>query len=271
MSLAAPVLKWPGAKWRIADRVISNFPAHGVYVEPFFGSGAIFFRKTPADVETINDIDGEVVNLFRVIRDAPQELCALLEMTPFSREEYEDAYDYEDNPIARAGNFLVRTWQGYGGRTATHPPWADDRTNKVFRLRYWNMLPERIRYIVERLKMVQIEHMDARELIPRYNNSDTLLYVDPPYPKQARQSGRNFYAAEMNKRQDHLVLLELCLKHRGYCVISTYPNELYDEILDGWEKQCFQVATNNSGSATEVIYMNPRSCREMSLFSEVSP
>ena len=117
----APVLKWPGAKWRIADRIIQEFPAHNVYVEPFFGSGAVFFRKTPSETETINDIDGEVINLFRVIRESPQELCASVEMTPFSRDEYEQTYESnDDNPVERARNFLVRTWQAYGGRTRVH-------------------------------------------------------------------------------------------------------------------------------------------------------
>ena len=263
----APVLKWPGAKWRIADRIIREFPAHEVYVEPFFGSGAVFFRKAPSGIETINDIDGEVVNLFRVIRESPQELCAMVEMTPFSRDEYEQTYDAdEDNPLHRARNFLVRTWQAYGGRTRSHPPWAVDRTSKVYRLRYWNMLPERIAATVERLKMAQLEHMDAKELIPQYNNPNTLLYVDPPYLKKARQSGRLFYEFEMHQQNTHLELLKLCLKHRGSCIISSYPNELYDSVLEGWEKQSFQVATNNAGSVTEAIYINPFACREISLF-----
>lgn len=262
----APVLKWPGAKWRIADRIIERFPPHGSYVEPFFGSGAVFFRKHPSDTETINDIDGEVVNLFRVIRDAADELCKAMEMTPYSREEYSQSRRECKDPVERARKFLVRTWQGFGGKTYSRPSWAMDRTNSVFRPKYWSQLPERIRDIVQRLKMAQIEHLDARELIPLYNREDALIYVDPPYPRSARQSKERFYECELSEEEDHAEILRLCKKHRGPCIISSYRNELYDGMLEDWEVAAFQVATHNSGSATEVIYMNPACCREIRLF-----
>ena len=90
------VLKYPGAKWRISEWIISHFPEHKVYCEPFFGSGAVFFNKSPAYIETINDIDGNIVNLFKVCRDNPEELARLIEFTPFAREEFENCYDKSD-------------------------------------------------------------------------------------------------------------------------------------------------------------------------------
>ena len=88
-----PVLKYAGAKWRIADWIGGFLPPHEIYLEPFFGSGAVFFRKAPARLETINDIDENVVNLFRVLREQPEQLAALIELTPWARDEYYSSYE----------------------------------------------------------------------------------------------------------------------------------------------------------------------------------
>ena len=93
------LLKYPGSKWRVADWIISHFPEHKVYCEPFFGSGAVFFNKSSVYIETINDIDGDVVNLFRVCRERPEELARLIEMTPFARDEFQACYEKSDDPI----------------------------------------------------------------------------------------------------------------------------------------------------------------------------
>ena len=90
------ILKYPGAKWRIADWIISQFPKHKVYCEPFFGSGGVFFNKTPSAIETINDIDGNVVNLFKVCRERPAELAFVLSLTPWARDEFKNCYDMSD-------------------------------------------------------------------------------------------------------------------------------------------------------------------------------
>lgn len=93
------ILKYPGGKWRIGDWIISHFPEHKIYVEPFFGSGACFFKKQPSYIETINDLNGDIVNLFRVCREHPDELAKLINMTPYSREEFEYCYEHSDEPI----------------------------------------------------------------------------------------------------------------------------------------------------------------------------
>lgn len=117
--MIAPVLKYPGAKWRLAVWILERMPPHEQYVEPFFGSGAVFFRKQPSRLETINDLDGDVVNLFRVIREAPEELAAAAWATPWAREEYEASYERPGglDPAERARRFLVRCWQSHGSRT----------------------------------------------------------------------------------------------------------------------------------------------------------
>lgn len=110
------ILNYPGSKWSMSDWIIGNMPQHEVYLEPFFGSGAVFFNKPPVKVETINDIDGRIVNLFRVIREQPEELSRLILFTPFSREEYKLSYQVDPDPLEDARRFLVRCWQAIGAK-----------------------------------------------------------------------------------------------------------------------------------------------------------
>ena len=259
------ILRWPGAKWRIADWIIKQFPDHDVYCEPFFGSGAVFFRKNPSGTETINDVDHNVINLFRVIRDSADELAKTIEMTPYSREEYRTCYESQGDEIERARRFLVRTWQAFGGKTYCSSSWAHDRTNTVFRPRYWCKLPDRLLDTVERLRMAQIECMDALELIPMYNRRNTLLYVDPPYLRSSRT--QLHYECEFANPNKHIDLLKICIAHRGPCIISSYENKMYNEYLAGWSKRSITTQTNCAGTATEVIYLNAACTREMNLFA----
>ena len=110
------VLKYPGAKNRIVDWICGYIPPHEVYLEPYFGSGAVFFNKIPARIETVNDLDGDVVNYFRVVREHSRELASLLAQTPYSRDEYEKAYEPQDGitDVERARRFAVRCWMGFG-------------------------------------------------------------------------------------------------------------------------------------------------------------
>lgn len=110
------ILKYPGAKWRLSPWIIEHIPPHESYLEPFFGSGAVFFNKKKARIETINDLDGEVVNFFRVCRERPEELAAALSLTPWARDEREAAYITEENedPVERARKFAVRCWMTFG-------------------------------------------------------------------------------------------------------------------------------------------------------------
>ena len=259
------ILRWPGAKWRIADWIIQQFPEHDVYCEPFFGSGAVFFRKAPSGTETINDVDGNIVNLFRVVRDSADELAKMIEMTPYSREEYRECHEIKGDEIEKARRFLTRTWQAFGGKTySPAASWAHDRTNTVFRPRYWCNLPGRLLDTVERLRMAQIECMDALELIPMYNRRNTLLYVDPPYLRSSRT--QLHYECEFAKTGEHMALLKILQEHNGPCIVSSYDNELYNEALAGWNKCSMTTQTNCAGTAAETIYLNAACVREMDLF-----
>lgn len=166
------VLKYPGAKWRLANWIISHMPVHHSYVEPFFGSGAVFFSKSKSNIETVNDLDGDVVNLFQTIRNSPDELIRAVGYTPYARQEYDDAFSPADNPVEQARKFLVRCWQGHGFRTAGRKPgWKNDVQGReaAYAVRNWIRLPERVAFTVERLREVQIENRPAIEVIQRFN------------------------------------------------------------------------------------------------------
>lgn len=187
----APVLKYPGAKWNLADWIIDHLPKHTTYVEPFFGSGAVFFKKHPSRVETINDLDSNITNLFKVIRDHPQELARVIDFTPWSREEYDTlllpAGDTEVIPrtgdsIEDARRFLVRCWQAFGSKTSDRVGWKNEVQGKQGKntVKIWCQLPKRIMDVAHRLKTVQVENRSALEVIERHRYPGVLIYCDPP-------------------------------------------------------------------------------------------
>lgn len=231
------VIKYPGAKWRLANWIISLMPKHKSYLEPFFGSGAAFFRKPPSRIETINDLDEDVVNLFRCIRDDAGKLCHLVETTPYSRKEYLDAFTRQDaDPYERARTYLIKYWQGHGFRICYRSGWKNDVNGReyAYAVRYWNELPAWLLNIVDRLKQAQIENKPAVEVIQRFNRPDVLIYADPPYVLSTRKMKQQ-YTHEMTDA-DHAELLTVLNQHRGPVMLSGYDNALYASFLEGWEK-----------------------------------
>ena len=128
------VIKYPGSKWAIADWIIQYFPEHHTYLEPFFGSGAVLFRKNRSHIETINDLDGEVVNFFNQVKDNLENLSKEIYFTPYARDEFERAYrENPEDKLRRAVNFCIRQNMGYGlcGRKLEEPApetYGDGRT-----------------------------------------------------------------------------------------------------------------------------------------------
>lgn len=226
------ILKYPGGKWRIADWIISYFPEHKVYCEPFFGSGAVFFNKRPCYIETINDMNGDIVNLFRVCRDYPEELAKAINLTPFARDEFISCNTPSDNPIEQARRTLVRYHQSFGTSNSSKNSWRNVQTYGGPRCAtMWNCLPDIIMNCCERLKDAQIENMDALTLIERYNNENTLIYLDPPYLQNLRK--KNMYKCEMSDEQ-HIEMLRLIKKSKSKIILSGYDNELYNSELFNW-------------------------------------
>lgn len=266
-----PLMRYHGAKWRLAPWIISHFPQHHCYVEPFGGSAAVLISKEPSSREVYNDKNFEIVNLFNVIRDDEMrtQLLLLLVMTPYSRTEFEFAKEVGqyDTPVMTALKLLVRAQMGFGSAGAT-------RGNTGFRLdtgrggtslqSLWSDLPVNVLNVTERLRNVVIENTDAYNIIKQHDRSDTLFYLDPPYTLDTRTNKDSYGKFEM-REFEHTRLLELTQKSAGMFVISGYDNELYNDTLTGWTKSSRQTAIssrNGSGQRTEVLWISPN-CEQM--------
>ena len=252
------VLRYPGAKWRMADFILRYMPAHHSYLEPYFGSGAILFRKTPSPIETVNDINGDVVNLFRVIREDASALADYVANIPYARQAYETAVSEMDRftPIERAARFLVLAWQSYGARADGKTcGWKRDIAARqaAYAVRNWACLPDWIIAAQGRLKQVQIECQDAIELITQYNNPRVLIYADPPYMHETR-SCRKSYRHEM-RDLDHVRLLNALNRHSGAVMLSGYACELYNRELKGWTCHDVSAATTSGAVKTESLWI----------------
>lgn len=256
-----PILKYPGSKWSIAEWIVSLMPPHKSYLEPFLGSGAVFFTKPPSRIETINDLDGEIVNLFRVIRDRPRELERAVALTPYSREEYELAWikfrrGAPKDPVEQARNTLIRYWQTHGSRSNYKNGWKNDRAGReyAYAVRYWNRLPEWISQAVSRLKEAQIECAPAVDVIRRFADSQVLIYADPPYLLSTRKERQ--YNVEMEEEEQHIELLEVLQEHPGPVILSGYENELYNDKLRGWIRLRHKGRCEGGGQRTEMLWLN---------------
>lgn len=248
------ILKYPGGKWRIAEWIISYFPEHKVYVEPYFGSGACFFKKQSSYLETINDIDGNIVNLFKVCRDYPEELAKAINLTPFSRDEFINCNTPSDNPIEQARRTLVRYHQSFGTSNSSKNSWRNVQTYGGPRVAtMWNCLPEIIVNCCERLKEAQIENTDALKLIEQYNDENTLIYCDPPYLQELRK--KNMYKHEMNKEQ-HIELLKALKTSKSKIILSGYDNDLYNSELSGWTTAEKKTTAQMGLHRIEKLWMN---------------
>lgn len=248
------ILKYPGGKWRIADWIISHFPDHKVYLEPFFGSGACFFRKQPAYIETINDLNGDIVNLFKVCRERPEELSRLISLTPFARQEFLNCYDHSDDSIEQARRTLVRYHQSFGTSNSSRNSWRNVQTYGGPRCAtMWNDLPQIIHDVSCRLKEAQIECTDAITLIQRYDNENTLIYCDPPYLRDIRK--KNMYAVEMDN-DTHKKMLSVLKASKSRVILSGYDSELYNTELFDWFTAEKETTAQMGLHRTEKLWMN---------------
>lgn len=251
------VMKYPGSKWSIAEWIISFFPEHHSYLEPFFGSGAVLFNKERSNIETVNDLDGNVTNLFECIREDPERLAYEIYWTPYARQVYDDAFaEIPEDRLGRAVNFYVRLNMGHGFRTnGEKVGWKNDvqGRERSYASQDWCNLPEKIMQAAERLRGVQIENRPAVELIERFNYKNVLIYCDPPYMLETRHGKQ--YRCEMNM-EDHKELLEVLLRHKGPVLISGYDTKLYQDVLCKWERRENVSYSQVCSLKKEVLWMN---------------
>lgn len=251
------IVKYPGSKWSLANWIIGFFPEHHSYLEPFFGSGAVLFNKPRSNIETVNDLDGNVVNLFECIRTDPEKLAHQIYWTPYAREVYEKAFwEIPEDQFEAAANFYIRLNMGHGFRTnGEKVGWKNDvqGRERSYASQDWCNLPEKIMQAAERLRGVQIDNMPAIELIQRFNFENVLIYCDPPYMLETRHGKQ--YRCEMTD-QEHEKLLAILLEHKGKVLISGYDTDLYKSMLTGWNRYETIAYSQVCSKKNEVLWIN---------------
>ena len=277
-----PVLRYRGGKWRMAPWIISHFPKHKIYCEPFGGGASVLLRKLRSFAEIYNDLDGEVVNVFRILRDLEQakKLLTLIQLTPYAREEYDLTFKKSNDPIERARRTIARSFMGYSSDAATRKGRTGfrcgSRGTNAFTSQDWQNYPKYLIHAINRLQGVLIENKSALEVIGKFDTSETLFYLDPPYLPETRYyaKGRECYRHELTK-EEHIELSGRLMDLEGMVIISGYPSELYDELYYDWsrdETETIGQAGNSKGSKknTEVLWISPRAKKTLPLFEKVN-
>ena len=232
-------------------------PEHRVYIEPFFGSGAVFFAKRPVRHEIINDLDVAVVTFFRVLRERPGELERVCRLSPYSRTEWEACQEIDEPglpDLERARRFWVRINQSFGKSIGHRTGWSitTARTQSppatvTSRLRTFEA-------VAERLFGASIECCPGHELIERLATPDTLVYVDPPYLESTRRHGRGTrasdYRCDMGYIEQHEQLADVLCKTPAAVILSGYPSDLYEHLYADWWHVDFRVSVHSSNATT---------------------
>ncbi len=261
------LIKYPGSKWSLSRWIINFFPEHHSYLEPFFGSGAVLFNKPRSNIETVNDLDSNIVNLFEWIKCDPERLAHEIYYTPYARQVYEDAFvSAPEDSFEKAVRFCICLNMGYGFRTNhTKEGWKNDiqGREKAYAAQDWCDLPEKIRQAAERLRGVQIEHRPAADVIQRFNYPNVLIYADPPYMLQTRHGKQ--YRCEMTDK-DHEALLDVLLAHRGPVLLSGYESDLYNDRLYRWQRREMISYSQSMTKKTEILWMNFEPEEQLNLF-----
>lgn len=233
------------------------FPEHRCYVEPYGGGGSVLLRKERSYAEVYNDLDGEIVNLFRVARDSGPELARLLELTPFARDEFKLSYEATNDPVEQARRTLVRSFMGFGSNSHNKATGFRSNSNRsrTTPAHDWMNYPKALHLTIERLQGVVIENAPALSILPTHDSETTLFYVDPPYLPETRDAGTD-YRHEMTD-QDHRDMASALHRLKGMVVVSGYACDLYDnELFRSWER--FERASLADGARkrTEILWVN---------------
>lgn len=261
-----PALRYYGGKWKLAPWIISHFPAHKNYVEPCGGAASVLLQKPRSPLETYNDLDGNVVNFFRVLRDKPEELIHKIRLTPWARAEYDIAREFTQygDEIERARRYFLRLWASMHGGTGRDTSitfrvtkHADHRTPNAG-MELFNL--DFLYRTADRFRGVQIENDSALMVIDRYDNADTLHYFDPPYLTATRAHKGDTYGVEASGTPFHIEAADLLRNAQGYVVISGYACDLYTELYEdyGWHRVDREAQTNSGGKRIESLWLSPR-------------
>lgn len=262
-----PVLKYHGGKWRVSDWVLAHMPPHHTYVEPFGGAGSVLLRKAPSAIEVCNDLDEDVVRLFRVLRDPVQaaDLRRLVELTPWSRAEFHACWErtLELSDVELCRRLLVRSFQAVGAKRVRSRNGWRARADHISPTRSWRSWPEQIPHYVERLRGVLIECTPAERLFPLYDSVQTVWFVDPPYLHETRAlDHRSIYNHELTV-EDHVQLLANLQALSGAVLLSGYRSKLYDDTLVGWRRVDIRARAQGNQPRVESMWLNPAAIEAM--------
>jgi len=252
-----PLLRWHGGKWLLAPWIISHFPAHRVYVEPFGGAGSVLLRKDRSYAEVYNDMDGEVVNLFRVVQQNGGELVRLLRATPFARREFKLSYEPIDNPVEQARRTVIRSFMGFGSNSHNKATGFRSNSNRsgTTPAKDWQNYPDCLVRVVERLRGVVVEDRDASACCVAHDGPKTLHYLDPPYVFETRDKGTD-YRFEMTDAE-HARLKETLDGLEGFVCVSGYQSSLYNEVYSDWDCRLRPSYADGARPRVEALWLNP--------------
>ena len=252
-----PPFAYYGGKTALASDIAALLPKHEHYVEPFAGSLAVLLAKAPSTGETVNDLDGDLVTFWRVLRDQPDELQRVAMLTPHSREELAISGNLDDcNDLERARRVWVRLTQSRSHSMKPTGWWYRKAPTGHAPADYVKSYADRMDAIGERLSRVSIESRDALDVIEDYGSeSSVCIYADPPYLGSTRAAN---YGVEMLEDELHARFGEACNNAKAAVVVSGYASSLYEDIFAGWHRMELKAPTRLSGTAAEneVLWSN---------------
>lgn len=263
-------MRYHGGKFRLAPWIMSFFPEHYTYVEPFGGAAGVLLQKPRSISEVYNDLDGDIVNVFRVLQDQAQadELLRRLLLTPYARAEFDISYEPTSDPVEQARRTLIRAHQGFGsaGATKHKTGFRIDSARKYGTAAHlWAKYPAQITSFIDRLQAVVIENKAASAVIENHDRPDTLFFVDPPYVHSTRKMGSSKYYHHELTDDDHVQLLQQLDKVSGLVVLSGYNSDIYNDMLCSWIRHSTSArisAGRGTAVRTEVVWLNQK-CSEI--------
>ena len=255
---ARPLVRYHGGKWMLAPWIISHFPPHRTYVEPFGGGGSVLLRKPRSYAEVYNDLDGEIVNLFTMARDRGEELAKLCELTPFSRTELSDSYTRSDNPLEQARRTLARSFMGFGSNSHSKVTGFRANSNRsgTTPAHDWMNYPDALRQTIQRLRGIVIENRDALQCMQQHDAPSTLHYADPPYVFSTRSDHKGDYPHEMTDSA-HEELADGLKQLQGMVIVSGYRSDLYDAIYSDWRRIDRAAYADGAARRIESLWFSP--------------
>lgn len=236
-----------GSKGRLAQDIVNMMPSHDKYIEPFGGTLSVFLCKNPSAFEVVNDIDDEIVNFYRVLRDDADELVRRVSLTPWSRSEFMDCMLYRDagletDPIERAREFWFLKDHSINGMTSTFNQICGVRSTAISHI-------DRMMDVATRLRSVLVECVDYRELFARFDDRDALFYCDPPYLGETRSG--SIYEHEMLGAHEHDEFARVCNDSKASVMVSGYPSAAYESMFPAprWNRTDFETTSSSDPHA----------------------